>query len=296
MAFCGTSNAQRLYIGNADVDWSEVTLSGGNLQKKIKKADGTEATQSIPASSVTKLDWPQPPEVAEALEAINQMKYDQALAKTTEVRNIHANWKDKPGSWYAGATLLAIEANIRKGSAAEGEKLYNEIKGMTLSQKDALGLSMMDALSEFSKGIVGPALAKVTSAIKGTDDSSLQARLYLLMGDIQMKRENYLDALEAYLQIPVFLGAQASMLPSAELGAARAMVKLHRFQDASAAFSRVTERFADTPHAALAKQEKEDMEKATMAASEKKEAAEKAAPGTAPAEEPTEKTPPEDSK
>ncbi len=50
---CGSGvSAQRLYIGNADVEWSEVTLSGTNLVKKSKKPDGTETTQSIPASVI----------------------------------------------------------------------------------------------------------------------------------------------------------------------------------------------------------------------------------------------------
>ena len=62
--------AQRLYFANgADVEWSEVTLSGSNIQKKIRQADGKDGYASIPASNVARVDWPYPAELADGAEA-----------------------------------------------------------------------------------------------------------------------------------------------------------------------------------------------------------------------------------
>jgi TolA-binding protein len=255
------AGAQTLYFQNGDVEWGEVTLSGTNLQRKIKRPDGSEAIQSIPAANVIRVSWPYPQELQDALQLILKQKYDEALAKATTVRDIHQNWKDKPGSWYVPATLLAVECHIRKNNAAETDKILTELRNMALTGPFQIGLAMMEALESFQKDMVGPALAKAEPLVKGADDSPTLARLYVLLGDIKFKREDYTGALDSYLRVPVFFGSQGALMPVAELGAARSLVRLGRLQDASTAFARIIERYKDTPEAAVATTEKEDADK-----------------------------------
>ena len=51
----------------------------------------------------------------------------------------------------------------------------------------------------------------------------MSARILLLIGDIQIKRDDFMSALDSYLQIPVFYGAQGHLMPVAELGASRSL-------------------------------------------------------------------------
>ena len=256
------AQAQRLYFANgADVEWNEISLSGSNIQKKVRGADGKEGYVSIPASNVARVDWPYPAELADAAEALSKGNYDEALKNAEAVRAIHRNWKDKPGSWYVPATLLALEAQIRLNNNAEADKIFPELRNMQLSSDYQKGAGMMEALQQFQKGMTGPALQKATSLVAGTENSQTLARLQVLIGDIQYKREAYKEALDAYLQIPVFFGTQASLLPGAELGVARSLMKLRRLEDASAALTRIIERYKGTWVEAPAKKEKEDLEK-----------------------------------
>ena len=82
-------------------------------------------------------------------------------------------------------------------------------------------------------------LAEAEALRKETDDTSVRAKLSLTIGDIHFKKERWDDAFNAYLRVPVFYGSQASVVPQAELMAARCLVKLERYQDAAVMFERI---------------------------------------------------------
>jgi hypothetical protein len=249
----GPAPAQRLYFQNgADLEWSEVTLNGTNLMI---------GGRSLPASNVIRVDWPYPEELSDALTLILKQKYDDALKKAQSVRETHANWKDKPGSWYVPATLLVVECHIRKNNAAETDKILTELRNMTLSSNYQKGLLMVQALEDFQKDATTPALEKAQRALKDTEDSALLARLHLLIGDIKFKRDLFREALDSYLHVPVFFGAQGQLMPVAELGAAKSLFHLRRLADASKALGHIVERYKDTPEAAEAGALKEEVDK-----------------------------------
>ena len=260
----GTASAQRLFFGqDKAVDWNEVTLSGSNLQIKVVQPNGATGVTSTPASNVTRVDWPYPEELNEALNLILVQKYDQALAKAAAVRDIHKNWKDKPGSWYVPASLLVTECYIRKNNLAESDKILTELRTMPgLNSAFQTGVGMMDALQSFQKDMTGPAATKADSLVKSTEDSPTLGRLHLLIGDIKFKRGDYMEALDAYLQVPVFYGSQGALMPIAELGAARSLMHVGRLQDASKALALIIARYKGTPEAASAQKDKADVDKA----------------------------------
>jgi hypothetical protein len=251
LTWAGPAAAQRLYFANGEVEWSEVTLNGTNLQKRVKTSDGREAITSIPASTVTRVDWPYPEELAGALQDILAKKYDDGLKKANAVREIHRNWKDKPGSWYIQSTLYAAECYIRKGDATESDKILTELRNSQLTGFNQQALSFVQAVEELARKKPGPALAKVAPALV-SDDSALAARASLLKGEIKFEQGEFRESLDSFLQIPVFYGAQGALMAPAELGAARALHKLGRLQDSSSALARLSERYKGTAEAAEA--------------------------------------------
>ncbi|MDB6071614.1 MAG: hypothetical protein JWL81_2785 [Verrucomicrobiales bacterium] len=253
--------AQTLFFQAGAVEFAEVTISGTNVQRKVKAADGSESTKSIPVASVTRVDFPKPDELSAADDLMLKGKFSEALQKATVVQDLHRLWKDKPGSWYASAGLLVAESLLRQNKYDESARLMSELRNMTLASNLQSRVIMLDALEQFQKGITGPALAKVKPLLKSPLDADTLARLNLLIGDIQFKREAFEEALDAYLQIPVFYGAEAAFLPAADLGAARSLMRLTRFQDAGDSLNRIIERYAGTPEADAAKQEKDALSK-----------------------------------
>lgn len=253
--------AQTLFFQAGAVEFADVTIAGTNVQRKIKRPDGSETTQSIPVASVTRVDFPKPEELSAADDLMLKGKYPEALEKATVVQTLHRPWKDKPGSWYASAGLLVAESLLRQNKYDESARLMSELRNMTLASNLQSRVIMLDALEQSQKGITGPALAKVKPLLKSPLDADTMARLNLLIGDIQFKREAFEEALDAYLQIPVFYGAEAAFLPAADLGAARCLMRLTRFQDAGDSLNRIIERYAGTPEADAAKLEKDALSK-----------------------------------
>jgi TolA-binding protein len=261
-------SAQTLVFPAGSIEFAEVTISGTNVQRKVIAPDGTETARGkpIPVASLLRVDFPKPDDLSAADDLILKGKYEDAFQRATAVQNLHRLWKDKPGSWYAQAGLLVAESLLRQNKYDESARLMSELRNMSLASSLQIRVTMLDALEQFQKGITGPALAKVKPLIKGAQDAETLTRLYLLIGDIQFKREAFEEALDAYLQIPVFYGAEAAFLPAAELGAAKCLARLRRLQDASDSLARIIERYAGTPEADAAKLEKADLAKLTGAA------------------------------
>lgn len=255
--------AQTLIFQAGSVEFSDVTISGTNVQRKVKRPDGSEATQSIPVANVVRVDFPEPDDLSAADDLILKGKFEEAHDKAKSVQDLHRLWKEKPGSWYGQASLLVAESLLRQNKYDESARLMSELRNMALPSNLQIRVTMLDALEQFQKGITGPALAKVKPLARGGQDADTLARLFLLTGDIQFKREAFEESLDAYLQIPVFYGAEAAFLPAAELGAARALVRLGRLQDAGASFTRIVERYAGTPEADAAKAEQAALAKLT---------------------------------
>ena len=254
--------AQTLFFQAGAVEFSDVTISGTTVQRNAKRADGSNAA-GIPVASIIRVDFPKPDELSAADDLILKGKYDEALQKAKAVQDIHRLWKDKPGSWYAQAGLLTAESLLRQNKYDESARLMSELRNMALSSNLQIRVTMLDALEQFQKGITGPALAKVKPLAKGAQDADTLARLYLLIGDIQFKRGAFEEALDAYLQIPVFYGAEAAFLPAADLGAAKSLARLSRLRDAADSFDRIIERYAGTQEADAAKVEKAAVAKLT---------------------------------
>lgn len=262
LAITAAAPAQTLFSSSGSVelgdDWS---FSGSNVLRKIKKADGSFTTQSIPVSAVTRVEFPRPEELAAADELILKAKYDEALTKAKTAQEQHRLWKDKPGSWYPQASLLVAESLIRQNKFDESARLMSELRNMSLPSPLQIRVTLLDALEQYQKGITGPGLAKVNTLLKSVKDADTAARLYLLLGDIQYKRESYAESLEAYLHVPVFYGAEAAFLPAADLGAARSLSRLGRFKDATESYDRISQRYKGTPEAAAAVKESEELSK-----------------------------------
>lgn len=259
--------AQTLIFQNdVGVDYSEIRVSGTNLLRV--RPDGTTVGRPVPASSVVRVEWPQPQELIDAEALIIQGRHDQALPLAEKVQKTHELWKDKPGSWYADASLLVAQIRLLRKEFDVATRLISQIRALPLTPAQQTQVAILEPLEQYLKGMTGPALAKAQAQAKTAEDPAALTRLHLLIGDIQLKRESFQEALDAYLHIPVFFGAQAAYLPAADLGVARSLLRLRRTADAASAFNRIVRRYPGTPEAEAARKELASLESAGSAAAD----------------------------
>ncbi len=256
--------AQRLFTqAGEELQYPEITVQGTNVVKRIKEAStGADKVINIPISQITRLDFPEPTDLQEAEAALLKGTADDVIAKCDSVLAIFTPFKVTPGSWYSAAALVKLEGLAMKGNADGYDRLRSDLKAINLSTDDQVRLGLVEASQDFYKGVTGPAKAAVLKLQSVSDNAAVLAKLYLLLGNIEYKREAYKEALDAYLHVPVFYGTQGEYLPSAELGAARSLMKMQRLEDARTYFQVVEDRYPNSPQAGMAKEDMKLVEKA----------------------------------
>jgi tetratricopeptide (TPR) repeat protein len=288
-----SSHAQKLFSSDGkEMLWSDVTLQGSSVAwRQTEASTGRDRIINIPATNIVRLDFPEPADLQDADAAINRGDAATALEKIDSVIKQFSPFKATPGSYWSQAALTKLEALALQGtkSTEEYDKLRAEIKTINLAGAAQVRFGGIDALIDFAKGLSGPAKTTVIKLIPQTDDASVLAKLYILLGDIHFKLGDYPSALEAYLSVSVFYGSQADQLPIAELGAARSMSKMDRLEDARDMLNGLKERYPTSPQAQSAKKELDALTKilgaAMQAKADEADKAEKATPEKSP--EPT---------
>jgi TolA-binding protein len=266
-ALSSAAHAQKIFTtDNREIPWADVSLQGANLAWRTKDAaTGSEKTLNIPLTNVAKIEFPPPGDLQDAESAINREDYPASVTKAESVLKQFTPFKSTPGSYYTAATLVKLEALARQGTkaTAEYDKTRSELKGMTLTNAEQVRMESTEPISDVAKGaLLGQAKATIAKLIVKTDDASVLAKLHNLLGDIHAKLSAYPDALEAYLKVSVFYGSQGDQLPIAELGAARALKRMDRLEDAQAMMNGIKERYPTSPQAQAARKELDDLNKA----------------------------------
>ena len=58
--------AQTLFFQAGAVEFADITISGTNVQRSVKRPDGTSATQTIPVANIIRVDFPKPDDLSAA--------------------------------------------------------------------------------------------------------------------------------------------------------------------------------------------------------------------------------------
>jgi tetratricopeptide (TPR) repeat protein len=262
-AFIQPAAAQKYFTNDGKViPATEAALKDSIVAWNTKDIAGNPRTINYPATSIVRLEFPEPPDLQAAELALVGKKPDDALQKISAVLTQFEPFKTTPGTWWVAAALLKMEAYAQKTDTANYDKVRADLKSIGLSPNDKLRMGGVEALYDYQKGVIGPARTAVQSLLSGTEDANVLGKLYLLLGDIEYKREDYKAALDAYLHLPVFYGTQSEYLPLAELGAARSLMKMQRLEDASTYLLHVKERYPGTPQASAADADRKTVQQA----------------------------------
>jgi tetratricopeptide (TPR) repeat protein len=247
------------------VNAASVTVAAdGGLVQKIA---GGAAERRYDFADIARLDFPEPPEIAETAALVAAGKPAQALYKIEPVYRRFALFTKTPGSWWTEAAVLRLRALLLPPDLKVDPKAALEtpvrIRAAarelmtTATDPDAIGEGQL-ALAELDIRAGQPELATamldeiVRDAPSG---SGIKVRAWLLRGDLALKRQAFEDALECYLRIPALFGTWDELMPAALLGSARAYKGYGDPDRAERAYLDLIDTYPNSPQATAAKAE-----------------------------------------
>lgn len=248
--------AQRYLLANGSaLNAADVTLRGDALVQTKTIAGGGSMEQRFPITTVARLDWPEPEELAATAALISAGKGKDALTKIMPVYRRFDPFPQTPGSWWTDAATLRLRALVAANSpAAEVTAAARDIMGRS-ADPDAVGnakLALAEVELRSGKDSIADAMIDqiVTDA-----PATVRARAWILRGDLALKRKAYEQALEAYLRVPALFGTLEDLMPAALLGSARAYKGYGDKGRAERAYLSVVDEYPESAEAVVAKTE-----------------------------------------
>lgn len=233
---------------------ADVTLGSGALVQQVKIASGGSFERRYPLADIARLDFPEPEALDEAEKFVAAGKGPEALALVEPLARQFAPFAKIPGSPWPRAALLRMQALLLGSDAAAITSSARELMQSGLGP-DFTGVAKL-ALAQLDARAGRESLANVMlEEIFREATPEVQARGWLLRGDLAAARSAHVEALEAYLRVPAFFGTIDELMPAALLGAARAYKGYGDTGRAERSALELIDTYPDTLQAAQAKKE-----------------------------------------
>jgi tetratricopeptide (TPR) repeat protein len=233
---------------------ADVTLGSGALVQQVNIASGGSFERRFPFGDIARLEFPEPEGFEEADTLIRAGKGTEALAVVEPIYRQFAPFSRLPGSHWPRAANLRLQAlllgNDNLQITAAAREIMQANLGPEITGTAKLALAQLDARG----GRESLANIMIDEIVREAP-APVQARAWLLRGDLAAARSSHVEALEAYLRIPAFFGTLDELLPHALLGAARAYKGYGDSGRAERAAIELIDNYPETAQAALAKRE-----------------------------------------
>jgi tetratricopeptide (TPR) repeat protein len=262
LVFCfeQDASAQALLLKDGNrVPAEDFKVEGGKIIRTVKLQGTNTATTVLATSNIAELDWPYSAELTESRSLLSQGKTEEAIAVLKTGKEFFEAFKDVKGGGelYRDVFFGYVEALAQGGKFDETIGLMPTLQKLSLNKEQEVRLKVLKLNIErqTSSDYVG-IIAQANNILTDTDDSGISAAVWDIIGDIHDKKKEYDKALMAYLRIPVFFGTQMQRVPAAELKAAKMLIKMRRFEDATAFLTRLVESYPGSAVADTAAKEK----------------------------------------
>lgn len=223
---------------------ADLTVGDGKISRTITLSNGQKGQASISFADIQQLVWPNPQQLTDARNLMASGKAKEAVALLQQAKDFFRQFKDIKGNPYTEMVFAHVEALDQAGDFDAMVKVMPEVNGIKWPDDKQMALRIIKLNMERQTSTdQDKVLAEAEKIREETDDTAVRAKLSITIGDIHFKRENWEEAFNAYLRVPVFYGSQASAVPQAELMAARCLVKLERYRDAAAMFDRIRQTY-----------------------------------------------------
>lgn len=253
LAVTADALAQRYLLKDGTVlQATEVTLGPGGLVQQVNLNAGGSFERRYPISDLAGIDFPEPQALDEAEKLVASGKGAEALPLLDPVHRQFAPFAKVPGSHWPRAAHLRLQALLQgedsSAIATAARELLQSGFGSEWTGLAKLALARLDARAG------NEALARaMLDEIARDATPGIQARAWLLRGDLALARSSHAEALECYLRIPAFYGTLDELMPAALLGSARAYKGHGDSRRANRSARELVDTYPDTAEAAQAK-------------------------------------------
>ena len=210
------------------------------------------------ASTIAKIDFPQPPQLKTTEGYLGQDDWKKALGEIRPVVKYYEAFRDVPGNWWAQAALLEVSALIGLQLDKEAETLGDEIRKNSTDPETARTAQLQVVPGLLRKDNFEKALQLCDAAIKESTRPEVLAEAWVRKGDAFLAQRQWDGAVLAYLHVPVFFEAEKRWMPPALLGSARAFRGLEDLERAKKSLNDLT---ADYPKSAQAEIARAELQK-----------------------------------
>jgi len=248
-------SAQRyVFKDGSSLAATEVRLGPAGLIQEVKLAAGGSFERIYLLADLARIDFPEPEALDQAEALVAAGKGAEALPLLEPVLRQFAPFARVPGSHWPRAALLRLQALLPGEDSAAIAAAARELLQSGLGA-ERVGLAKL-ALARLDIRAGNEALARaMLDEIVHDAPPAIQARAWLLRGDLAAARDAHEEALECYLRIPAFHGTLDELMPAALLGSARAYQGRGDARRAERAARELVDTYADSAEAARAKTE-----------------------------------------
>ncbi|MDQ3198883.1 MAG: tetratricopeptide repeat protein [Verrucomicrobiota bacterium] len=213
------------------------------------------------ASTITKINFPEPPQLKTAAALLSQGEPAKALADIGPVVKYYEPFRDIPGNWWAQSALLKVSAlagmNLDKEAATLGGEIRKNVTDPETARAAQLQLvSGLVRAEDYEK-----ALQLCDAVIKESAKPDVLAEAWVRKGDAFLAQREWDSAALAYLHVPVFYEDEKRWMPPALLGSARAFRGLEDLEQAKKSLNDLTAGYPKSAQAEVARAELQKMPK-----------------------------------
>jgi TolA-binding protein len=262
LALAVSASAQNIVMKDGKVIATKGLRRDGNNIIATVELPGAEAGQpaktgefGYPLTQITRLDFPEPPQLRTAPDLVTQGKAAEAIAQLDPVVRFYEGFRDAPGSWWADAALLKAQALASLGRDKEAEPIAEQIARTATDPETVRAAEVQLAAGLVRNGSHAQALEIAERALKESKRSGTLAPASIVKGECLLVKKEWEDALLAFLQIPVFYPGEKLLLPQAMLGAGRAQFGMEDFPRAKATLNELVKTYGAAAEAAQAQAE-----------------------------------------
>lgn len=256
LVLAGLAHGQAIVLKDGSkLGADQFKVEGGKVMKLVKIGEQTSKA-ALPMNSVARLEWPVSEELVTGSKLMSEGKTTEAMEVLKKGMDLFEPLKDIEGNWFADLSFAYVEALVQNGAVTEVVKALPAIKSLKLSDAQKLKLKIIQLNMDRQTGANAEAVVGQAQNILGeTDDSSVGASLWTIIGDVYFKQKLWEKALLAYLRVPVFYGTQIQKVPEAEFASAQCLAKMKRYEDAQSYYKRIIETYPGSTVAEKASKE-----------------------------------------
>jgi hypothetical protein len=233
---------------------------GRNLMAKITLPGGAPGAAQVtgevgyPVASVAGVGFPEPPQIKRAAELAGAGKAAEALTAIGPVVAEFAPFKDVPGSWWAQAAAIKLNALVALDQDAPAEALGEELLKSGADPEQVLTARSYLAAKWAQKGDCRRAVPVLDEIVEKSKSPEALAAAWVGKGRCLLEGGDADAAALAFLRVPVYFADQKQHLPAAILGSARAYERLGETARAIRSLEELAAQFPDCPEIGEAKQ------------------------------------------